>query len=158
MFTIFILVVTGILLMTMEVFVPGGILGLIGGVLAVLGIYYSFSGYGMVFGMAILLISVVVLGVLIVMAFKLIPHTRAGQWFILGEEVSKAKGVHSDSYTGSNLVGKEGVTESLLRPAGIAQIEGQRVDVMTEGEYVEPSTRIRVIRVDGNRVVVDVIR
>ena len=158
MFTIFILITSGIFLMTVEVFVPGGVLGLIGGILAAIGIYLSFKIYGLALGMAVLLASLVILGVFISFALKMIPHTRIGQWLILGEEVSKQKGFHSDSNMDNNLAGKEGVTESLLRPAGIAQIDGQRIDVMTEGEYVEPNTRIRVIRVDGNRVLVEVIR
>ena len=40
------------------------------------------------------------------------------------------------------------------RPAGIAHIDGERVDVVSEGEFVEPDAPIEVIRVEGNRVVV----
>jgi len=55
----------------------------------------------------------------------------------------------------TDLVGQEGITESELRPVGIAVIGGNRIDVMTEGDYVEPNSRIRVIREEGNRIVVE---
>jgi membrane-bound serine protease (ClpP class) len=43
---------------------------------------------------------------------------------------------------------------SVLRPAGIAMIEGARVDVVSDGEMIEAGARIQVMRVDGNRIVV----
>jgi membrane-bound serine protease (ClpP class) len=52
------------------------------------------------------------------------------------------------------LTGKTGSCLSDLRPAGIAEIDGVRLDVMTAGEYIESGTRITVVEVSGNRVVV----
>jgi membrane-bound serine protease (ClpP class) len=49
---------------------------------------------------------------------------------------------------------KRGHAASPLRPAGIATIEGKRVDVISEGELIEPGQPIEVVRVDGNRIVV----
>jgi membrane-bound serine protease (ClpP class) len=43
---------------------------------------------------------------------------------------------------------------SPLRPAGIADLEGQRVDVVSDGEFIEVGASITVVRVDGNRIVV----
>jgi membrane-bound serine protease (ClpP class) len=51
-------------------------------------------------------------------------------------------------------MGKQGRAWSPLRPAGIADIEGHRVDVVSEGELIEAGQPIEVIRVDGNRIVV----
>ena len=42
-----------------------------------------------------------------------------------------------------------------LRPAGIAEIDGRRIDVVSDGEMIEPSVTVRVIQVEGNRVVVE---
>ncbi|HUT32615.1 MAG TPA: NfeD family protein [Planctomycetota bacterium] len=54
----------------------------------------------------------------------------------------------------SPLVGKEGIAHSELRPAGVAFIGSRRVDVVTEGSLIPANTRIRVVTVEGNRVVV----
>lgn len=52
------------------------------------------------------------------------------------------------------LLNKQGVAFSTLRPAGRAQIDGQLVDVIAEGEFIEPGVPVEVIEVAGNRVVV----
>lgn len=46
-------------------------------------------------------------------------------------------------------LGRQGRASSVLRPAGIAEINGKRVDVVSDGELIEPGTRIEVIQVDG---------
>ncbi len=66
---------------------------------------------------------------------------------------------HAEGYSGSlgleELVGKSGVAVTKLRPAGTALIEGQRVDVVTPGTFIDKETEITIIRIDGNRVVVN---
>jgi membrane-bound serine protease (ClpP class) len=51
-------------------------------------------------------------------------------------------------------MGKHGIAASPLRPAGLAQIDGERVDVVSDGELIVAGQLIEVIRVDGNRFVV----
>jgi membrane-bound serine protease (ClpP class) len=53
------------------------------------------------------------------------------------------------------MVGKSGVAITSLRPAGTALIEGQRVDVVTQGTFIDKDSEVTIIRIDGNRVVVD---
>ena len=52
-------------------------------------------------------------------------------------------------------VGERGLTLSVLRPAGLVEIDGRRVDVVTDGEWVEPGVAVVVTEVEGNRVVVE---
>ena len=52
------------------------------------------------------------------------------------------------------LVGHVGQAASPLRPAGVALIDGKRVDVVTSGEFIQPDTEVEVIAVEGRRVVV----
>ena len=54
-------------------------------------------------------------------------------------------------------VGGRGVAQTVLRPAGKALIEGQRMDVVTEGDMIDEGVEIEVVRVEGNRVVVRVV-
>lgn len=51
-------------------------------------------------------------------------------------------------------VGDQGVTESVLRPAGRALIQGRSVDVVADGKFIEPGQPIKVIDVRGNRLIV----
>ena len=52
------------------------------------------------------------------------------------------------------LVGRTGIAATVLRPTGAMTIDGERIDVVTEGEFVEPGTTVRVLYVQGTRVVV----
>ena len=57
----------------------------------------------------------------------------------------------------SDLRGKSGSASSLLRPAGVATIDGRRVDVLTDGDFIAAGTPIRVTRVEGARVFVEAV-
>ncbi|MCA9320835.1 MAG: hypothetical protein KDB18_12995 [Salinibacterium sp.] len=52
------------------------------------------------------------------------------------------------------LVGREGHTESPMRPAGIVDLDGRRVDAVSDGGFLAAGTRVRVTHVEGNRIVV----
>ena len=51
-------------------------------------------------------------------------------------------------------MGREGTTLSELRPAGIAEIEGKRLDVVTDGEFVAAQQQVKIVEARGNRIVV----
>lgn len=52
------------------------------------------------------------------------------------------------------MVGHEGKTLSVLRPSGIGDFDGVRLNVVTEGEFIENGTPIRIVRVEGGKIVV----
>jgi len=54
----------------------------------------------------------------------------------------------------SLFVGKVGTALTPLRPAGTAEVAGQRLDVVTEGEFIHSGMQIKVIKVEGTRIVV----
>ncbi len=58
----------------------------------------------------------------------------------------------------TTLVGKEGVVLTQLRPAGTGEIDGLRMDIVSEGAFIAAGTRIQVVRVEGRRIVVAPIR
>ena len=69
-------------------------------------------------------------------------------------EEEKSHAGYTSRTTLSDLLGAEGVSLTTLRPAGTAEINGKRVDVVTESEYIEHGKPIIVIAVEGMRVVV----
>jgi len=54
----------------------------------------------------------------------------------------------------SSLLGKTGVATSYLRPAGVANVEGRRIDVLTQGDFLPAGTPIKITRVEGARIFV----
>ena len=142
-------VVVGVVLILVEVFVPGGIVGGLGLLFLIAGIVAAFS-HSLMFGLGLLLGSLV-LGLAAFWAWlRFFPGTNMGKRLILQRD---AHTWHSYDHN-ADLVGKEGVTNSPLHPTGIAMIENRRLDVVTRGEMLAPGTAIEVIDVEGNRIVV----
>lgn len=145
-----VLFLLGIALLVLELFVPSfGILGVLGAAGVIAGVWMSAGEQG-VSSLIVALVSALVITAGVAWLFR-----ERGVWnrFILREQLTDDKGYVS-SETRTDLLGKEGVALTPLRPAGVADIGGERVDVVTAGEYVESGRRIRVVTVEGMRVVV----
>ena len=94
------------------------------------------------------ILTLVIGAVLITIVVKLV---RA---LILRTSQNKADGFQAAPQELAALAGQSGQSLSPLRPAGVALINGQRVDVVTDGEFIEPETEVEVVDVEGSRVVV----
>lgn len=144
--------VAGLILLIIELVVPGfGVFGITG----IIAIFVSivFAAPSLNQGLITLLIALVVLIVAVPVFFKIFGRSRLMQRFVLAQAETSAKGfVHAPAK--SSLQDKNGSTLTVLRPAGSALIDGQRVDVLTEGEFIGKGEKIRVIRVEGTKVIV----
>ena len=144
------MIVAGLLLVFAEGFIPGGVLGVVGGILLLVGVGGAF-GHSVLWG-SVLFVGVVIFGgVGFYYWITYFPSSRMGRKLILD---TNGKDWHSFDDTAQDLLGKEGVAHSKLRPVGTAIIEGKRLDVMTRGEMIERRAAIRVIDVEGNKVTV----
>ena len=77
-----------------------------------------------------------------------------GRSLVLQTGLGSLAGYESTPEADRKWVGKRGSAASPLRPAGIATLDGERVDVVSQGEYIEAGAPIVVVRVEGNRIVV----
>ena len=100
-----------------------------------------------------LILELVFAGIAIVLALKFLPKTKFGKYVILSKREGKNEGFSSHDRL-KDMEGKQGVALTLLRPAGKAKINGEKVDVVTEGGYVRRNEKVKVVLVSGNRVVV----
>ena len=138
----------GYILLLAELFLPGGVVGIFGLVAVLYGCYLAF-GLGAVWGSASVVLSIVLTG----LGVKLFFRSRAGRRLVLNDPGPQAWKAQEDGL--AELAGSEGTALSDLRPAGIAEIRGRRVDVVADSEYLEEGTALRVVEVEGNRVVVE---
>lgn len=146
------LLVGGIVLLAIEGIIPGfGVFGF-AGILSLLGALYLFLGATTEAAMITAVVAVVAF-LLLIWFIKKAPRTRVGQKLTLQLESTKAKGYDATDER-QDLLGHEGVAHSVLRPAGKAVFDGELVDVVTEGSFYEPGTKVKVIAVTGGRVVV----
>ena len=139
-------VLLGMGLILVEVFLPGfGLPGISG---------IALVGVGTLTAVALLLVIIAVLAVLVswllrsaakgdVAKSKLFLHQK--------EELREQQDMQV-------LVGHEGRTLSVLRPSGIGDFDGVRLNVVTEGEFIENGVAIRIARVEGGKIVVKAIQ
>lgn len=142
----------GVLFIVIEVLTPG--VGLFAG-LGLVAILYSFALAlgGDAMAVYLLLASMAVAALAFVFLLKRLPSSRLWAKVVLRDASTAQKGYVSASDS-SYLLGRAGVVVTELRPAGTAMIDDSRVDVVSEGRFVEKGARVRVVAVQGGRVVV----
>ncbi len=146
----FILVIIGLFLIGAEIFLPGGIIGILGGFSLLAAMVVGFYAFPPPFGFVSALMIIVLSGVCLVVWVKYFPKTRFGKNMTLSEDGKAFKSSDPDM----TQVGHEGTALSILRPAGIATIDGKRVDVVAEGSWIDSGKQIRVVQVEGSRIIV----
>lgn len=142
----------GLALIVAEILFPSlGLLSLLATAALVAAVLVAF-GESTATGVKFLVASALLVPAAIVLGLKLFPRSPMGKHMVApglsfeGEAATDARDRAA--------IGREGTVESALRPTGIARIDGRRVDVVTRGELLEPGTRVRVVEVSGNRLVV----
>jgi membrane-bound serine protease (ClpP class) len=135
------LLLAGFVLIGMEIFIPGGILGVIGSVAwlgaAIVGLVKFESPWNMLSALALMVVGVVTFIVWI----KYFPKSRIGKSLSLSESVESYK---SHGSTADFPIGTSGEAVSTLRPSGIARFDGKRIDVVADGEWVEAGQPVKI--------------
>jgi membrane-bound serine protease (ClpP class) len=148
-----ILFILGLVLMLLEVFViPGfGLAGIAGLVALLASIYLLFPTTEIALSAIalIMLFALLAIGVLI----KLFGISPLWKRISLNESQTTEAG-YIASETRKELLGKKARALTPLRPAGIAEIDGYRIDVVSEGGFIEKGQAVEIIKVSGNRIVV----
>lgn len=142
----------GLLLVLVEVFVPsGGVLGLVAALSIVWALVLAFMA-SFSTGFALLTATAILVPVLVTYGMRLFPKTPMGRKLTArGFSFEDGRAVDRRD---TDLQSHTGVVESDLRPAGMARIDGRRVDVVSRGEPIEAGAAVVVVEVSGNRVVV----
>jgi membrane-bound serine protease (ClpP class) len=146
------LLAAGLILIVLELIFPSlGALGIAATLCLIASISFAFAesrdlGIGFLVATAVLVPAAILAG------FKLLPRSPLGK--VLVNRGTSFADVAAVDTRDRDLVGKIGVAENLLRPGGTIHIEGRRVDVVTRGEPIEGGAQVRVLEVEGNRVVV----
>ncbi len=150
-FVIVLALLIGCALITLECFLPGigaaGALGALSLAFAIIALI-PYIGWNVIY--------VIFAVILFVLLMILIFARNAGKKknpLVLQQKTDKESGFSAND-DNTCLIGKNGVTLSELRPSGVALIDGRRVDVVSEGEFIEKDREITVVKTEGCRVIV----
>lgn len=156
-FETIILFAIGLLLLLAEVFlIPGFGLAGIGGVAAILAsIFLTFGNIVQATYSILIALGLSIAGFFLLIRF--IPSTRAWRKFILFTKQEKELGYTVGTKDLKRLTGKEGIAITPLRPSGIVEANGKKLNALTRGEYVNSNTKIKIISVEGNKIVVEAV-
>ncbi|UCE51135.1 MAG: serine protease [Desulfobacterales bacterium] len=146
-----ILQLVGVVVIIAEIILPsGGILSIVA--LGVFGysLFIVFNEISMLIGFSFVAADLIFIPVLVIVGLKLLARSPV----TLRKTLSRKEGVSSQSSELESYVGTQGNAVTDLRPAGIAVINGKRVDVVTRGEYLEKDSAIIVTAVTGNQIIV----
>lgn len=151
---IILMIVLGVLLLAIEIFViPGfGVSGILGMAALITGIFLVTDSLleGVLFTGG----ALIVLGIIAYLSFQSPRTRRLWQKFSLTTRQTINEGYVAPNIQYETYLGRSGLSLTLLRPAGTADFDGDHLDVVTEGGFIEPGTGIRVIAVEGTRIVV----
>jgi len=146
--------ILGLLVIVAEIFIPSlGLLTVIALGVFFYSLYIVFTSISTTAGMVFAGLDVVLVPVLVIGGMKILARSPLA----LKRELSKQDGVVSQKEGYEAYINVKGRSITDLRPAGMAEINGQRVDVVADGEYIEAQTPIVVTGVTGNRIVVEKI-
>ena len=154
--------VLGVILLALEIFViPGfGIVGILGIILMISGLFLGLLPDTFMKDSTFVSIAIIQLAGTFIMtalvAFllsKILPKSKSFNKMILSDAL-ETKSIHSARLEYESLLDSIGSSITDLRPAGTAMINGKRIDVVTEGDYIERNVEIIVKRVEGTKVVV----
>ena len=147
-----ILLILGLIFLVAELFHPGfGAFGVLG--LVAFGLDILISSKTVAQGLLFTAIAALIVLVFLIIGARLIVKGKMPKKLVLTEENGGTEGFYAmEDYAA--LMGKTGTSVTVLRPSGIALIGGERVDVVTHGEFIDKDAPLRVVEIEGGRIVV----
>lgn len=149
---IIVLILVGLVLIYLElIFVPGTtILGLLGLALTGIGVYMAYERHGVTSGSIVLVSSLMITIVALVWSFR---SNAWSKFSLKGRNNSKV----NEHYTDDLAVAMKGLAVSDLKPIGKAEFNNIAYEVASHGHLIESGTEVEIIRLSGNKIIVESI-
>lgn len=142
--------VLGIALVIVEMFTPGLTApGAVGFLLIIVGVILTAGSF--IEGLILILVVIAILSIALFFVLRSASKGMLSKSPLIKKETEREYLSVDDM---KFFVGKEGEALTILRPAGTCDFSGVRLDVVTEGSFVKKGTKVKVIRVEGRRIVV----
>ena len=147
--------VVGVGLLILEAFMPGfGAAGITGVVLEIITLVMTWFEHGPVATLAMLMIELLVLAIAISTSLRSIASGRLSKSSLVHSESESNEEGYRSTQDLAVFVDKEGIASSVLRPTGIADFDGVRLNVSSEGDFIPAGTKVRIVSVEGSKILV----
>lgn len=152
---IVICIAAGLALLVVEVFVPGfGIPGISGIVLLIISTVLLWVHAGPLAALGLLVVIVALVAILLSITLKSAANGRLSKSPIILRDEERPEAGYVANSDMSIFIGREGETRTVLRPSGIADFDGVRLNVVSDGMFIKQGVKVRIDRVEGSRIVV----
>ncbi|MBA9025482.1 NfeD family protein [Peribacillus huizhouensis] len=151
-YEVLVLFISGVLLCILELFIPGGIVGALGMAAVIVSLFLA-SNSPVQLGISLLVALAVSILVFILLVKVFGKEMKFFRKIVLKDSTSSEQGYISN-VSRIELVGMEGITLVDLRPSGTAEINGERLDVVSEGSFISKNSKVKVVKAEGSRIVV----
>lgn len=151
--------VVGLGLIVLEAFMPGfGLPGIAGVILHVVAVVFTWINHGPVaaLGMTIILLSIIAIAISV--SLRSAANGKLSRSKIVLSETESNEAGYRSSEDMQVFLGKEGVATTVLRPTGMAEFDDVKLNVVSDGEYIQPGTKVQIARVEGSRILVRAIK
>lgn len=145
------LIVLGLVLVSFEIIVPGGLLGFLGAVSIIAACVLAYQDYGMLGALGLFIGTGVLTVIMLVLELKFVPRTKIGQKMFLGESV-ESQSTHT--LGDEELEGKEGEALTTLTPTGQVLVEGNQYEGFSKDGLIPKGGKITVVGRDNFRILV----
>ncbi|MEI8036869.1 MAG: NfeD family protein [Verrucomicrobiota bacterium] len=149
---IILLFAVGILLLVVEVIVPGGILGVVGGLLMLGGSVLAFMNYGTGGGTLAVTLALALALLALFIEIRILPKTRLGRRAFLTSQVTGVSAAFGQDARA--LIGKPAEALTMLSPSGYVRVEGRRYEAFCQSGQVPVGAALEVIGADNFRLIV----
>jgi membrane-bound serine protease (ClpP class) len=156
MTAIILLFAIGIVLVAVEILVPGGLLGLVGGLCLLAGVVAAFTQFGGFGGTIATALALAIGAVTLYAEFVILPKTRLAKKFTMSETVAGRS--QPEVADRAAVIGREVVAVTRLAPSGVVTLDGRRYEAFSQSGLAEAGSRLKVVETDTFRLIVTQIK
>jgi membrane-bound ClpP family serine protease len=156
MTAIILLFAIGIVLVAVEILVPGGLLGLVGGLCLLAGVVAAFNQFGASGGAIATALALAIGAVTIYAEFVILPKSRLAKKFTMSETVAGRS--QPEVADRAAVIGREVVAVTKLAPSGVVTLDGRRYEAFSQSGLAEVGSRLKVVDTDTFRLIVTQIK
>ncbi|TFB25124.1 nodulation protein NfeD [Filobacillus milosensis] len=133
-------------------FIGDGTIGIVGFVLILLSVAFAASNWTL----AMYSVAGVILGSLSsLLLIKMLPRRDMWSKIALMDQLTSEKGYNSLNHSYKDLLNKEGITQTVLRPSGNIKVNGEEYSAVSKGNWIEKNHAIRIVNIDGTKIEVE---